>query len=104
MNTYDLALNIRKDVVRMTHLAKSSHIGSMLSMADIIAVLYGKVLNKQIDKPLWPYRDRFILSKGHAGAGVYAALAECGFFETEKLMQHCQNGLPCIDFQPKYRL
>ncbi len=54
MNTYDLALNIRKDVVRMTHLAKSSHIGSMLSIADIIAVLYGEVLNKQIDKPLWP--------------------------------------------------
>jgi len=92
MNTHDLALNIRKDAVRMTHLAKSSHIGSMLSMADIIAVLYGKVLNKQADKPLWPYRDRFILSKGHAGATVYAVLAELGYFPVEKLNDYCSNG------------
>lgn len=92
MNTYDLALNIRKDVVRMTHLAKSSHIGSMLSMADIIAVLYEKVLNKRADKPLWPLRDRFILSKGHAGAAVYAVLAELGYFPIEKLNEYCSDG------------
>ncbi len=92
MNTYDLALNIRKDVVRMTHLAKSSHIGSMLSIADIIAVLYGKVLNKRADKPLWPLRDRFILSKGHAGAAVYAVLAELGYFPIKKLNEYCSNG------------
>ena len=85
MNTYNLALNIRKDVVRMTHLAKSSHIGSMLSIADIIAVLYGEVLNKNVNDPQWSYRDRFILSKGHAGAAVYAVLAELGYFPIEKL-------------------
>jgi len=92
MNTYDLALNIRKDVVRMTHLAKSSHIGSMLSIADIIAVLYGKVLNKNVNNPQWPYRDRFILSKGHAGAAVYAVLAELGYFPIKKLNEYCSNG------------
>ena len=92
MSTYDLALNIRKDVVKMTHLAKSSHIGSMLSIADIIAVLYGKVLNKNVNNPQWPYRDRFILSKGHAGAAVYAVLAELGYFPVEKLNDYCSNG------------
>ena len=92
MNTYNLALNIRKDVVRMTHLAKSSHIGSMLSIADIIAVLYGEVLNKNVNDPQWSCRDRFILSKGHAGAAVYAVLAEVGYFSIEKLNQYYSNG------------
>ena len=92
MNTYNLALNIRKNVVRMTHLAESSHIGSMLSIADIIAVLYGEVLNKNVNDPQWSCRDRFILSKGHAGAAVYAALAEVGYFPIEKLNQYYLNG------------
>ena len=92
MNTYNLALNIRKDVVKMTHLAKSSHIGSMLSIADIIAVLYGKILNKNVNDPQWSCRDRFILSKGHAGAVVYAVLAELGYFPIEKLNEYCLNG------------
>ena len=63
----------------------SSHIGSVLSMADIVAVLYGAVLRVDPADPAWPDRDRFILSKGHAGAGVYAALAERGFFPVETL-------------------
>jgi transketolase len=61
-------------------------------MADILAVLYGEVLRKDPQNPKWPNRDRFILSKGHAGAGVYAALAETGFFPVERLKTHYQNG------------
>jgi transketolase len=61
-------------------------------MADILAVLYGAVLRVDPAAPKWPDRDRFILSKGHAGAGVYAALAERGFFPVEKLMDHYQDG------------
>jgi len=76
----------------MTHLGKSSHVGAILSMADIVAVLYGRVLNKRPEEPNWPGRDRFILSKGHAGAGIYAALAECGYFPVEQLKTHCANG------------
>jgi transketolase len=76
----------------MTSAGGSSHIGSVLSMADIVAVLYGAVLNIDPRQPRAPKRDRFILSKGHAGAGVYAALAECGFFDIEKLKGHYQNG------------
>ena len=76
----------------MTHLGKSSHIASILSEADILAVLYSEILKYKTDEPKWKDRDRFILSKGHAGAGLYAALAESGFFEVEKLKTHYQNG------------
>jgi transketolase len=91
-NTIELARRIRRHAVDMTHLGKSSHVGSVLSMADIIAVLYGQVMRIAPADPRWAGRDRFILSKGHAGAGIYAALAECGFFQVEKLRTHYQDG------------
>ena len=75
-----LAANIRRHVLRMVHRARASHVGSALSMADLLAVLYGGVLRVDATRPDWPDRDRFILSKGHGCAGVYAALAESGFF------------------------
>jgi transketolase len=87
-----LAKKIRLNAVKMTNAGKSSHIGSVLSMADIMAVLYGSVLNINPDDPEWKERDRFILSKGHAGAGVYASLAELGFFPKAKLETHYQDG------------
>ena len=87
-----LANNIRKHAVTMTSLGGSSHIGSILSIADILAVLYGSVLQVKAENPRWIDRDRFILSKGHAGAGVYAALAESGFISVDKLKTHYQDG------------
>jgi transketolase len=87
-----LANNIRKHAVNMTSTGGSSHIGSILSIADILAVLYGSVLNYKADNPKWQSRDRFILSKGHAGAGVYAVLAESGFMSVDKLKTHYKNG------------
>lgn len=92
LSTEIMAHRIRKHAVRMTSLGRSSHIGSILSMADVLAVLYGSVLRVDPDRPKWENRDRFVLSKGHGGAGVYAALAERGFFSTEKLKDHYQNG------------
>lgn len=92
MDTRVLAHRIRRHAVEMTSRGKSSHIGSVLSMADILGVLYGRELRLDPDRPKWPERDRFILSKGHGGAGVYAALAERGFFSTDLLKQHYQNG------------
>ena len=86
------ALSIRKNAIMMTNVGKSSHVGSVLSVADILAALYGAVLNVDPSDPKWSERDRFILSKGHAGAGVYAALAGRGFFSTETLKSHYQNG------------
>lgn len=94
-NTIDtevMALAIRRHAVNMTHLGKSSHVGSVLSLADILAVLYGEVMALEPADPRWADRDRFILSKGHAGAGVYAALAERGFMPVEQLKTHYQNG------------
>lgn len=87
-----MARAIRRHAIEMTHLGNSSHVGSVLSIADILAVLYSTVLNVDPTDPKWRARDRFILAKGHAGAGVYAALAERGFFPIERLRLHYQNG------------
>jgi transketolase len=90
--TKELALKIRKHAVNMTSTGGSSHIGSILSIADILAVLYGSIMNYKVNDPKWGSRDRFILSKGHAGAGVYAVLAESGFMSLDKLKTHYQDG------------
>jgi len=87
-----LAKSIRIHALKMTSAGGSSHVGAVFSMADIVAVLYGGVLRVDPSAPQWPDRDRFILSKGHAGAGVYAALAERGFFPVDRLSQHYRDG------------
>jgi transketolase len=92
LDTKELAQKIRLHTLRMTCLGKSAHIGSNFSMADLLAVLYGKILNVDPRNPSWSGRDRFILSKGHACAGLYAVLAERGFFSVSKLDTFYQNG------------
>lgn len=92
MTSEQLAWKIRRHGIEMTHLSGGSHIGAILSIADIIAVLYSGVMNIDPGNPKKDSRDRFILSKGHAGASIYAALAENGFFEVEELKTHYQNG------------
>ncbi len=92
IGTVELAARVRRHIVDMTNRGGSSHVASGLSIADILAVLYGAVMNFDVDRPDWPGRDRFILSKGHAGAAVYAVLAEVGFFPTSRLQNHYQNG------------
>jgi transketolase len=92
IDTRELANRIRLHALRMTSGGGSAHIGSVFSMADILAVLYGEVLRVDPANPRWKDRDRFILSKGHAGAGVYAVLAERGFFPIEKLASHYGDG------------
>ncbi len=92
MDTKELARKIRIHALNMTSQGGSSHIGSAFSMADIVAVLYGEVMNIDPANPKDPQRDRFILSKGHAGAMIYAVLAEVGFFPVEKLKTHYQDG------------
>jgi transketolase len=76
----------------MTNQGNSSHVASALSIADILAVLYGSILNVDAINPKINTRDRLILSKGHAGAAVYAVLAEMGFIDVETLKSHYQNG------------
>lgn len=91
-DTQALAIRLRKHVLRMTSQAKSSHVGSAFSMTDIVAVLYGGVLRVDPSQPDWPHRDRFILSKGHAGSCLYAALMERGFFSEQVLDTYYSNG------------
>lgn len=87
-----LAWRIRHHVLLMTNRAKSSHIGTNYSMAELLAVLYGKALRVDPANPEWPERDRFILSKGHGCAALYAVLAERGFFPLEWLDTFYHNG------------
>ncbi len=107
-NYIELATKIRCHCMRMTNRGRSGHIGSMLSMADLLAVLYEKILNVDPKNPKWDERDRFILSKGHAGGAVFAALAEKGFFPMEwldtyymdngKLSGHISHHVPGVEF------
>jgi transketolase len=91
-NSLELASEIRRHALRMVHSAKASHIGGVLSMADVLAVLYSGVLKVKPDEPAWKERDRFILSKGHCCAGVYAALALRGFIPIEELETYGRDG------------
>ncbi len=86
------AQSLRASVLKMASRGKSSHIGSCLSIADIISVLFTDHLKIYPEDPNYSNRDRFILSKGHAGAIVYAALSKIGFFDEKLLETHYQNG------------
>jgi len=88
----EFAKRIRRHVVTMTGRANSSHVGSCLSIADILATIYGGVLRFDPHQPSWPDRDRFLLSKGHGCAALYATLAECGYFPKEWLEQYYLDG------------
>jgi transketolase len=84
------ARRIRELLIRTVHHAGVGHVGGPLSMAEIMAVLYFRILRIRPEEPDWPGRDRFILSKGHSAPGYYAALAERGFFPVEKLAEFDQ--------------
>src|SRR5436309_12416778 len=87
-----LATRIRRHVLRMTHRARASHVGSSLSMAELLAVLCERILRVRPEEPVWAGRDRFILSKDHGAAGLYAVLAERGFFPAAWLDDFCKDG------------
>lgn len=89
--TTQLAREMRSHALQMVHRGRASHIASALSICDIVAVLYGRVLSVDPAKPDAPERDRFILSKGHACVAVYAALAARGFFPVEDLQTYGQD-------------
>ena len=92
LSSVELALQIRRHCLRMVHHAQASHIGTCLSMADLLAVLYHNALRVDPSRPDWPERDRFVLSKGHGAAALYAVLAERGFFPRDWLYTYCDDG------------
>jgi len=80
------ACKVRMGIVESTHAAKCGHPGGSLSAADMFTYLYFKELRVDPANPKWADRDRFVLSKGHCAPGLYAALANRGFFPVEDLL------------------
>jgi transketolase len=103
-----LAKAIRICSLIMVHRANASHIGSALSISDIVAVLYGGILAVDPEHPEMESRDRFILSKGHACVAIYSALAKKGFFpitdldsyakDHSNLMTHISHKVTGVEF------
>jgi len=104
MNNLELAKranDVRKGIIRSVHSAKAGHPGGSLSSADLFTYLYFEELNIDPQNPDMEDRDRFVLSKGHAAPGLYAALAHRGFFPVEDLLTLRKlgsylQGHPCI--------
>ncbi|MFC1690554.1 transketolase [Nanoarchaeota archaeon] len=88
------AKELRKDILRMLEKAGSGHPGGSLSAIDMMTALYFYKLNIKPEKPDWPDRDRFVLSKGHAAPALYACLAEKGFFPKKEL--DCLRKINCM--------
>lgn len=103
----EAARRVRVDVLRMTHKAKSGHPGGSMSMAELLVALYATRLRVDPNEPKKADRDRFILSKGHTCPGLYAVLAERGFFSKEEykglrragnlLQGHTDHKIPGVD-------
>ena len=87
-----LSNEIRKLSLEMVHNSNASHIGSALSMVDILAVLYNNILNYDSNNPNWEERDKLILSKGHSCVSLYAVLGLKNFFDIELLKTYGKNG------------
>jgi transketolase len=79
------ARTIRLDIVQMVGVGQRGHLGGSCSIADVVTALYFYKMRHDPSNPLWPDRDRFLLSKGHAALVQYAALAECGYFPKAEL-------------------
>ena len=102
------AAEIRKTLLQQLKTRGFGHIGGSLSICDLLAVLYGKVMNYRVEEPKWAERDKLVCSKGHAGPAVYATLALKGFFPMDwldtlnrpgtRLPSHCdKNKTPGVD-------
>lgn len=103
-----MAKNIRVESLKALGELGFGHVGGIMSASDVLGVLYGGVMNIDPQNPDWPDRDYFVMSKGHAGPALYAALALRGFFPVEtlktintngtRLPSHCdRNSTPGID-------
>lgn len=86
------AKEIRKEILKMMHRSNGSHIGSALSIVEILVALYFNILKISPKRCDDDNRDRFILSKGHACAALYATLASKGFFKPSYLKGYCMDG------------
>ncbi|OGO80924.1 MAG: transketolase [Clostridiales bacterium GWC2_40_7] len=81
----EISKEVRRNIIKMLGAAKSGHAGGSLSMVELLVALYYKKMNFNMKYPQWEERDRLVLSKGHGAPGLYAVLAEKGFFPKEEL-------------------
>ncbi|GLC80785.1 transketolase [Lacrimispora brassicae] len=94
-NSVDLqkfADRIRYCSIKSMYASKGGHVGGVLSLCELMAVLYGKIMNYKPEDPRWEDRDKVVLSKGHCGPVLYSALALSGFFPEQELLTSNQNG------------
>lgn len=87
-----LAAKMRYDMIRLAPRGDRIHWGGCISIVEILAVLFFDILRLDPKRPYWIERDRFVLSKGHASYALYAAMANRGFFDVEKLAELDKNG------------
>ena len=87
-----LTERVRRHIVRMVYEAKSGHIGGSMSSTEIMAVLYGRLMRHNPQRPDWPERDRLIMSKGHCTPVLYATLAEVGYLPVAELATFRRKG------------
>jgi len=83
---------MRRDIVEMCYRAGGTHLGGCLSAVEVLVALYGRLLRLNPRDPSWPDRDRFVMSKGHAGPSLYAALSQRGYFPASELLTMNANG------------
>ncbi|MCX6764119.1 MAG: transketolase [Candidatus Nealsonbacteria bacterium] len=102
MDYNQISKNVRRNILKMFFESQTAHLGSCLSVVDILSVLYFKTLSIDVKKPLDENRDRFILSKGHAVAALYAVLSQRGFFPIEILDTYCKDGSKLPGHSTKY--
>ncbi|MDF2939142.1 MAG: transketolase, partial [Paenibacillaceae bacterium] len=90
------AAQIRMDLLKMIHGAKTGHTGGSLSNTDILTALYYRVMKLDPTNPKWEERDRFIASKGHSVESLWSILGDLGFFPKEELQTYSQFGTRLI--------
>lgn len=90
----EIARQLRIDILKMLHQAKSGHTGGPLGMMEMMVALYFYKMRHDPKNPLWKDRDRFILSNGHCAPALYACLARSGYFPKEELSYLRQLGSP----------
>jgi transketolase len=91
MNSQTLARKIRLDILELVHRTGRNHVGSALSIVDLLAVLYSDILRYNPSTPNWSERDYLILSKGHAALALYAVLTEVGYYPRQELLKFKTN-------------
>ncbi|WP_156754456.1 transketolase [Actinokineospora pegani] len=92
----EVTARIREHVVTMCAGREGGHVGGSMSLVEILSVLYFRVMLVDPGFPAWPDRDVLLLSKGHGGIGLYATLAEAGYFPVERLAEYGEHGSPLM--------